>query len=134
MRLFRVMRRDRDGREHQRQTGEDEGLNDAHQQLQPIDAHRGDEGDQEGRHQDQYLTGGHVAEQPEGEADQPHQFAEALHRPNEEEIHQVLEGVQYLELEQRDYAQLQAPDSNELGDVGHAQHLKAEPLDEDEGH
>ena len=40
------------------------------------------------------LARRHVAEQAEGEADQPHEFAEGFQWPDEEEVQQPLEGIQ----------------------------------------
>ena len=75
---------DRHRQEDHGQTGEDDGLNETHQQLQAeheLDRH---EGHQEGDHHHQDLPGRHVPKQPERKAHHPHQLADPLKETDED--------------------------------------------------
>ena len=122
-----------DGGEHQRQPGEDQALDEPHQQLQPVDPHGGEERHQKGGHQHQNLARRHIAEQPEGEADQPHELAESLQRPDKEKVQQPLKGVQQLEPEQGAHPVSQAAHPYELAEVPQPQHPNPQILHENKG-
>ena len=64
--------------EYQGERREYDGLNQTYQQLQPENELHCHEWYQERYHDHQNLSGGHVAEKPECEADYPDKFADQL--------------------------------------------------------
>ena len=78
-----LMRNSGDSSKHQSKPSEDESLNEAHQQFQPIEGKRHHEGYQETYYHQQYFPRRHVAKETEGETDKTAQVAENLQNTNE---------------------------------------------------
>ena len=68
---FLVCRRDCNRAENERQSAEDEGLDEPDQQLQSVKRDGEDHGDKETGNQDQDLARRHVPEETEGETEHP---------------------------------------------------------------
>ena len=106
------MRSHRHEREHQRQTHEYQRLDPTHEYLKQVEGDGRHEDQQERDHDQDDLTGDHVAEEAEGEADEPDEVAHDLQHADEE-----VDGV---------------PEAEELLEVAEPLRLETPHLDEDE--
>src|SRR5581483_6608220 len=69
--------------EDERQHSEHERLDEPDEDLEPVERQRHQEGQQERHHEQQDLAGEHVAEEPEGEADQAGDLGDELQHADE---------------------------------------------------
>ena len=122
----------RDGHhpEHQGEHGEDERLDHPHEHLQPVEGQRQQQRRQKGEHEDDHLSGKHVAEETEGEADDAHQLRHQLQKAHEG-VYDPLEQQRRLQGQE---APPQPPEVEELAGVEpHPQAADAPVFDGDGG-
>src|SRR5438046_2381203 len=83
--LFRAVRAHGQHREYEGESAEHKCLDGANEKLQPVEDDQDRRGDREQKrhHEDQDLSRHHVAEETEGEADQPRELRDQLENADE---------------------------------------------------